>query len=500
MAIAVPFSGDTRPAITARGRTGSSGGSKTGTPLRMVSTSLRPAADQARRMASDTATNRTRGRPATASAASTRAGTSGGRWSVCSTGKPRSAASSSASASKACSEITSHPRAHTRANSSAKAGRSPGRGGGGRPAGITSARSTPAGAGTVSSRRPSRDEPAAQKTITSWPRAIRARARSVWNACAPPSCASRSGPTSDATIATRTAPSRLWPGLGTCPQQGQDLRPAAGIGPKAAEHAGGHGLAARLLDPAHLHAEVPRLHHHRHPVGPNHLLQGLRDLARHALLELQPMGVQADQARDLAQPHHPAAGKVGHVRRPEEGQEVVLAEGVELDVPDGHDLVVVLLEERVADRVADVQVVALGQVAQGPRHPLRRPQQALAGGVLPQPAKDLLHQPGQVVADPGKDAHRTISTVLFSDSTRRSRRSRQGCGSRSRAVSSCDQKARARFSAVGITPSRKDTSWFRCRWSTCTITASRTTRSRSLRFTTMPVAGSGAPLTETSST
>ncbi len=157
----MPFSGETRPAISARRATGTSGGSNAGTPFGRTSTPSNPAAVQARRIASDTVAQRA---PERLAAAST-AGTRGGRWSVCSTGRP--AASSMASASKACCVTASQPAWRTTANRRSNAARRPGGGFGGGPPGITSAASTPAGAGTVTRLSPATDEPSAQNTVTS---------------------------------------------------------------------------------------------------------------------------------------------------------------------------------------------------------------------------------------------------------------------------------------------------------------------------------------------
>src|SRR5207237_858376 len=60
------------------------------------------------------------------------------------------------------------------------------------------------GTGTVCSFTPGSSDPSVQYSVTSWPRAARPAARSQMNACAPPSCAGRSGVTGEATTAILT--------------------------------------------------------------------------------------------------------------------------------------------------------------------------------------------------------------------------------------------------------------------------------------------------------
>src|SRR5450759_675250 len=68
--------------------------------------------------------------------------------------------------------------------------------------------------------------------------------------------------------------------------QVQELRARAGVFAERAEHARRDHLAARLLDSAHLHAEVTRLDHDPHALRGQRPVERLRDLLRHPLLEL----------------------------------------------------------------------------------------------------------------------------------------------------------------------------------------------------------------------
>jgi hypothetical protein len=87
-----------------------------------------------------------------------------------------------------------------------------------------------------------------------------------------------------------------------------------------------------------------------------------------------------------------AVRDVGDVGPPHEGQQVVLAEAVELDVLDDHHLVVGDVEEGVVQDLVRVLVIAPGQEAQRLRDAARRADQAVAARALAQLLEDRLHQ------------------------------------------------------------------------------------------------------------
>ena len=133
------------------------------------------------------------------------------------------------------------------------------------------------------------------------------------------------------------------------PDQLHELGARLGVALEGAAHRAGDGEGVLLGDPAHHHAQVDRLDHHRDALGLEHALERLRDLRGETLLHLQAPAEHLDQARDLREPHHLALRQVGDVRAPEERQHVVLAEAVEVDVLHDHHLVVADVEERVVE-------------------------------------------------------------------------------------------------------------------------------------------------------
>ena len=68
------------------------------------------------------------------------------------------------------------------------------------------------------------------------------------------------------------------------------------------------------------------------PLRLEHLLDRLGDLHGEALLHLEPAREHLDEPRDLREPDDAAVRDVGDVDAPEERQQVVLAEAVEVDV------------------------------------------------------------------------------------------------------------------------------------------------------------------------
>ena len=100
------------------------------------------------------------------------------------------------------------------------------------------------------------------------------------------------------------------------------------------------------------------------------------------LLDLQSTAEDLDQPRDLAEADHLITGQIGHVTFPEEGQQMMLAQAVEVDVLDDHHLAVVDGEQRVVDHGVDVRIISARQKLERLGDPVRRAQQALTGRVF----------------------------------------------------------------------------------------------------------------------
>ena len=125
------------------------------------------------------------------------------------------------------------------------------------------------------------------------------------------------------------------------------------------------------------------------PGGVGHLLNRFGDLPGEVFLDLQATGEHVDDARDLRQAEHFAGGDVGDVGLADEGQQVVLAQRIQLDVLDDHHLVVVGGEQRAVDDLVQRLLVAVAEVLHGLGGALGRIQQAFAFGIFTEADEDF---------------------------------------------------------------------------------------------------------------
>jgi hypothetical protein len=73
--------------------------------------------------------------------------------------------------------------------------------------------------------------------------------------------------------------------------------------------------------------------------------QRIGDLGGETFLDLRPSGVSLDKSCELTEADDFAVGEVGDVRLAGEGEQMMLAEGMELDVAEEDDFVVALVED-----------------------------------------------------------------------------------------------------------------------------------------------------------
>src|SRR5229473_4150486 len=167
---------------------------------------------------------------------------------------------------------------------------------------------------------------------------------------------------------------------------------------ESAEHGAGHRRAMLLLHTAHLHAEVAGFDNHADALGSDFLLDGLRDLAGQALLNLQPAREHVHDAGDLAEPQNTLVREIGDVGLAEKRQQVVFAEAEEFDVLHNDHLVVGHAERRAVQYMVQVQVVTAGQILERFFETLRRLAQPFAIGILSDELDDFAH----VAGDPAR--------------------------------------------------------------------------------------------------
>ena len=125
------------------------------------------------------------------------------------------------------------------------------------------------------------------------------------------------------------------------------------------------------------------LHDHGHAQRLELLHQGGCDLGRHPLLNLQAAGINFNQPRQLGQPDYVMARQVGDMRLAHEGQQVMLAQRVKINVAADDNLLVVFLdEERAVDHFLGVLRIAASQVLVGLDDPGWCAQQPFTVGVF----------------------------------------------------------------------------------------------------------------------
>jgi hypothetical protein len=148
-------------------------------------------------------------------------------------------------------------------------------------------------------------------------------------------------------------------------------------------------------DAAQGHAQVLGLDDHTDTARGQVLLQPVGHLLGQPLLDLQVAGEQLEHPGELREAEDPLAGQVADVRHPGEGQQVVLAQGLQRDVPGDDQLVVAL----VVGEGRQVELRGGHQLGVGGDHPLRRLGQVRRCRVLaqrPEQRGDRLLGGGQV--------------------------------------------------------------------------------------------------------
>src|SRR5262249_10054568 len=118
--------------------------------------------------------------------------------------------------------------------------------------------------------------------------------------------------------------------------QREELGPCPWIRLERAEHCARDRNGILLLHAAHGHAQMRALHHHADAERIDLLVDDLRDLIGEALLDLQAATEGIDDARDLAEANDAVAWEIRNVTLAEEGQQMMLAQAIEVDVLDNH--------------------------------------------------------------------------------------------------------------------------------------------------------------------
>src|SRR5215472_8292471 len=151
---------------------------------------------------------------------------------------------------------------------------------------------------------------------------------------------------------------------------------------EGAEHGAGDGGGLLLFDATHDHAEMAGFDDDANAFGAELFFDGAGDLISEALLNLQAAGVHVDEARDFAEAEDFFLWNVGDMAAPEEGEQMMFAEAVELDVFDHDHFVVADGESGAVENGVGVLTIAAGEKTQGFLEALGRAAQAFARGIF----------------------------------------------------------------------------------------------------------------------
>lgn len=144
----------------------------------------------------------------------------------------------------------------------------------------------------------------------------------------------------------------------------------------------GRGVGILLLYPTHLHAHMLRLDDDDDPKGIECRLDAVLDLHREALLHLQTTSEDVHDTWQLAQPRDVAIRDIADMHLPEEGEHVVLTEGIEVNILDDDHLPVVLFEHSRSEDLVGRLGHALGEEAHSLAHTLGGLYEAFTLGVF----------------------------------------------------------------------------------------------------------------------
>jgi hypothetical protein len=112
------------------------------------------------------------------------------------------------------------------------------------------------------------------------------------------------------------------------------------------------------------------------------LIQAVGDLSRKALLKLKSAAENIHDTRQLAQADDVAAWYVGYVALSVEGEKMVFAEAVEVNVAKDNHLVILLLESGAMDQLFDFLLIPAREKKKGASDAFGCVLKAGAGGVL----------------------------------------------------------------------------------------------------------------------
>src|SRR5256885_13521832 len=161
--------------------------------------------------------------------------------------------------------------------------------------------------------------------------------------------------------------------------------------PERAEHRARYGLAVLLFHAAHLHAKMARFDDDADALLRDFFFDCLRDLAGHALLNLQPPREHVHEPRDFAEAENFFRRQICDVRFAEKWKHMMLAETEKFDVLDDHHFVVTDAECCAVQNGIEILMIAASQKLEGFFKTLRSFAQSFAVRIFADQFDDFAH-------------------------------------------------------------------------------------------------------------
>ena len=154
--------------------------------------------------------------------------------------------------------------------------------------------------------------------------------------------------------------------------------PGRRVFPEYSKHRRCHEHGILLLNAPHHHAEVPRLDHDADAVGIDRVLNGICDLFSQSFLYLEPPRVHVYEPCQLADAEDLAPRDVADMAAAEEGEHMVLAEAVDLNVPHDDHACGFLGEAGLIDQFLNIGSISRCEESERRGDPFRCVDEALA--------------------------------------------------------------------------------------------------------------------------
>src|SRR5262249_4403892 len=155
------------------------------------------------------------------------------------------------------------------------------------------------------------------------------------------------------------------------PDQCHEFLPCLLSSAESTKQRAGEDHGVLLFNPTHSHAQVLCFDDDGHAKRIELLHDGICDLVRKPFLNLKSSCVDVYQTGEFGNTNDLVMRDIGDVGFTEEGQQVMFAKGIKINIPLNDHLFVVFGEKGVIDDLCRILLIALGQERQSLSHAVR---------------------------------------------------------------------------------------------------------------------------------